>query len=131
MQPVLAAHLEQVLVQLEAAVVLLVFLPPQEVLFLRADGSVLQALGVVPGKDELHCAKNHALNSGCLVRKALADAVANGNAAVLQLHHADGDAVHIKDQVGPPFVVALERHLFGDGEVVLFRCFQLIRLTVP
>ena len=36
-QPVLRAHLEQVLVQLEAAVVLLVLLPLQEVLLRRAD----------------------------------------------------------------------------------------------
>ena len=46
-----AAHLEQVLVQLEAAVVRLVLLPLQEVLLRRADGAVLQPLGVVAGED--------------------------------------------------------------------------------
>ena len=43
------------------------------------------------------------------------------DAAVLQLQHADGDAVDVEHQVGPPLVVALERHLLGDGEVVLLR----------
>ena len=84
-QPVLVAHLEQILVQLEAAVVLLVFLPLQEILFRRADGAVLQALGVVAGEDELHRAEEPGVELRLLVGQVLADAVANADAAVLQL----------------------------------------------
>ena len=76
-QPLLAAHLEQVLVQLEAAVVLLVLLPRQEILLRRADGAVAQPLGVVAGKDELHSAEEPFVELGSLVGDALADAVAN------------------------------------------------------
>ena len=120
-QPVLAAHLEQILVQLEAAVVLLVFLPLQEILLRRADGAVLQALGVVAGEDELHGAEEPRVELRLLVGKALPDAVADGDAAVLQFEHADGDAVHIQHEVGPPLVVAVQRDFLGDGEVVLLR----------
>ena len=120
-QPVLAAHLEQVLVQLEAAVVRFVLLPLQEILLRRADGAVLQALGIVAGEDELHGAEEPLVELGLLVGKVLPDAVADGDAAVLQLQHADGDAVDIEHEVRPPLVVALERHLLGDGKVVLLR----------
>ena len=117
----LLAHLEQILVQLEAAVVLLVLLPLQEVLLRRADGAVLQPLGVVAGEDELHGAEEPRVELRLLVGEVLADAVADGDAAVLQLQHADGDAVDVEHEVGPPLVVALERHFLGDGEVVLLR----------
>ena len=53
-QPILGAHLEQVFVELESGVVGLVFLPLQEVLLLGLDGAVLQTLGVVAGKHQLH-----------------------------------------------------------------------------
>ncbi len=76
-QPVLAAHLEQVLVQLEAAVVRFVFLPLQEVLLRRADGAVPQPLGVVAGEDELHGGEEPLVELRLLVREALADAVAD------------------------------------------------------
>ena len=56
-QPLLGAHFEQVFVQLEAGVVLLIFLPAQEILFLGAYGPVLQALRIVTGKKELHGAE--------------------------------------------------------------------------
>ena len=35
--------------------------------------------------------------------------------------HADGDAVDVEHQVGPPLVVAVQGDLLGDGEVVLLR----------
>ena len=105
-QPVLAAHLEQVLVELEAAVVRLVLLPFEEILLLRADGAVLQPLGVVAGEDELHGAEEPRVELGLLVGEVLADAVADGDAAVLQFQHPDGDAVDVEHEVGPPLVVA-------------------------
>ncbi len=42
-------------------------------------------------------------------------------AAVLQLQHAHGQAVDVEHQIGPALVVALERHLLGNREVVLAR----------
>ena len=71
-QPVLRAHLEQILVELEAAVVRLVFLPLQEVLLRRADGAVLQPLGVVAGEDELHRAEEPLVELRLLVGEASA-----------------------------------------------------------
>ena len=53
-EPLLAAHLEQILVELEARVVRLVFLPLEEILLGRSDRPVAQALGIVPGEDDLH-----------------------------------------------------------------------------
>ena len=97
----------------------LVLLPLEEILLRRADGAVLQPLGVVAGEDELHRAEEPGVELRLLVGEALADAVADGDAAVLQFQHADGDAVDIEHEVGPPLVVALERHFLGDGEVVL------------
>jgi hypothetical protein len=64
---------------------------------------------------------NQALNSGCWVREALPDAVADAPTAVLQLQHADGDAMHRQHEVRPPLLVALEHHLLDDGAVVLRR----------
>ena len=118
-EPVLPAHLEKVLVQLEAAIVLLVLLPFQEVLLLRTDRAVLQALRVVAGEDELHGAEKPRMEHRRLVRQALPDAIADGDAAVLQLQHADGDAVDVEHEVRASLVVAGERHFLGDGEVVL------------
>ena len=98
-----------------------VLLPLQEILLRRADGAVLQPLGVVAGEDELHGAEEPRVELRLLVGKALADAVADGDAAVLQFQHADGDAVDIQHEVGPPLVVAVQRDFLGDGEVVLLR----------
>jgi hypothetical protein len=117
-QPALVAHLEQILVQLEAAVVRLVLLPLEEILFRRADGAVLQPLGIVAGKDELHRREEPGIKRRLLVREALPDAVADGDAAVLEFQHADGDAVYVKNNIGAPLMVTLERYLLGDGEVV-------------
>ena len=98
-----------------------VLLPLQEIFLLRADGAVLQPLGVVAGEDELHGAEEPLVELRLLVGEALPDAVADGDAAVLQFQHADGDAVDIEHDVGPPLMVALERDFLGDGEVVLLR----------
>ena len=127
-QPLLGAHLEQVLVQLEAAVVRLVFLPLQEILLRGADGAVLQPLGVVAREDELHRAEEPRVELRLLVGEVLPDAVADGDAAVLQLDHADGDAVDVEHEVGPPLVVAAQRHFLGDGEVVLLRLLPVDEL---
>ncbi len=95
-----------------------VFLPRQEVLFLGADRAVPQAFGIVAGEHELDRAEEPLVEFGLLVGEALPDAVADADAAVLQLDHADGDAVDVQHQIGPALVAALQRDFFGDGEVV-------------
>src|ERR1019366_6235829 len=105
-QSILGAHLQQIFVQLEAAVVLLVLFPPQKVFLRRPHSAILQALGVVAGKNELHCAKEALIELRLLVGKALPDAVADADAAILQFQYSDGDAVHIQHQVRPPLMIA-------------------------
>jgi hypothetical protein len=73
----------------------------------RADGAVLQTLGIVAGEDELHRAEEPLVELRLLVGEVLADAVADGDAAVLQFDHADGDAVDVEHQIGPALVPAL------------------------
>ena len=118
-EPVLAAHLEQVLVELGARIIVLVFLPPQEVLLFGLDGPEGQTLGVVSGENELDGPEEPLVEFGSLVGQVLPDAVPDGDAAVLEFDHTEGDPVHVKDQVGTALAVALEGDLFGDGEVVL------------
>jgi hypothetical protein len=99
-QPRLGAHLQQVLVELEAAVVGLVFLPLQEVLLRRADGAVLQPLGVVARKDELHRAEEPGVELGCWFDRFWRMPSPMDDAAVLQLEHAHRDAVDVQHEVG-------------------------------
>ena len=94
-QPLFGAHLEEVFVQLEAGVVLFVFLPPQVILLLRAEGAILQSFGIIARENELNGAEKGRVELRLLVGNILADAVTDRDAAVLQLQHPDGDAVHI------------------------------------
>ena len=41
--------------------------------------------------------------------------------AALEFDHGDGDAVEVKDEVGPPLVAAAQGHFLGEREVVLLR----------
>ena len=96
-----------------------------------ADRAVVQALGVVAGEDDLHGGEEPFVEFRLLVGEVLPDAVADAHAAVLQFDDADGDAVHISTMSGRRSWLALERHFFGDGEVVLRRArAQLMRWTV-
>ena len=117
----LFAQFEQVFVQLEAGVVLLVFLPGQEILFPGADRAIFQAFAVVPGKDELDGAEKPGVELRLLVGQVLADAIADADAAVFEFQHADGEAVDIQHQIGAALIPAMQGDFFGEGEVVLFR----------
>ena len=61
----------------------------------------------LPAKTNCTVLKNHSLNSGCWLERLWRMPSPMLIAAVLQLQHADGDAVHIQHEVGPPLVVAL------------------------
>ena len=103
-EPFLPAHLEQVLVDLVAGVVLLVLLPFEEVFFWREDRAVLQSLRVVPSEDDLHSAEETGVELRLLVGKQLADAVADAHRA------------------------AFERHFLGDCEIVFLRVLPVKEL---
>ena len=83
-EPLLAAHLEQILVELEAGVVRLVLLPLEEILLRRSDRAVAQALGIVAGEDDLHRGEEPLVELPLLVGEQLPDAVADGDVAVLE-----------------------------------------------
>src|SRR5690606_15906303 len=112
-QPFLAAELRKILVELVAVVLLLVLLPLQEVFRLRADSPVLQPLGVIAGKNELDRGEEPFIELRPLIGKALAEALADADAAVLQLQDADGDAIHIQNEIGPALMPAPVVHFLG------------------
>ena len=111
-QALLAAQLAQILVQLVAAVVRLVFLPRQKVFGGRANGAVLQPFGVIARQNQLHRAEKPLVKLRLLVGEVLAHPIANAHAAVFQLQHAHGNAVHIQHHVRP----ALQRIAFFEGD---------------
>ena len=120
-EPFLAAHLEKILVELEARVVRLVLLPFEEILLGRSDRPVAQAFGIVPGEDDLHRAKEPLVELPLLIGEQLPDAVADGDVAVLEFDDRHRDAVDVEHEVGSPLVVAAQGHFLGNGEIVLLR----------
>ena len=127
-QPLLIAHLEQVFIQLVAAVVRLVLFPLQKIFFLCLDRAVLHPLGIITRKDKLYRAEKPLVEFRLLVGNVLADAITYRNAAVLQLQHTHSDAVNVKHQVRSPFVVAVQGHLLGNGKIILRRAVPVNQL---
>jgi hypothetical protein len=48
-----------------------------------------------------------------LIGTGLTDAVADGDGASFQLQHADGYAIDVEHDIGPPLLIAFEGYLFG------------------
>jgi hypothetical protein len=96
-------------------------LPRYEELLRRPGRPVAEPLRVAPRKDELDRGEEALVEDLLLVRDELAHAVADLHRAALELDHGHGEAVHVEDEVRSPLVAAPERHLLGQGEVVLFR----------
>ena len=119
-QPSFMAELQQVLIQFEAAIVLFVLFPLQKEFFLRADRAVLEPFGIVPGEYELNCAEEPLVELWELVREVLTDSVANGDTAVLQFQHSDGDAVDIQHQIGATLQTTFQRDFLDDNKVIFF-----------
>ena len=121
-QALLVAQLAQILVQLVAAVVGLVFLPGQKVFGRRANGAVLQPFGIIARQNQLHGAEKPLVKLRLLVGEVLAHPIANAHAAVFQLQHAHGNAVHIQHHVRPALqrIAFFQRHLLHHGKVVFF-----------
>ena len=95
------------------------FLPAPPVLLRRLDHAVAQPLGVVARHHELHGGEERLDELLLLAVEVLADALGNRHRGALQLQHAQGDAVDIEHHVGPLGVLPGDRHLLGDGEVVV------------
>ena len=54
-----------------------------------------------------------------LIGNELTHAVGNFHGAALQLDHADGDAVQVKDQVRPALVTPAQGHFLGQCKVIV------------
>ena len=119
-QSVLATDLDQVFVELEAAVIGFIFLPAEEVLLWRLDGPVAQPFRIVASQHELIGGEEPGVEFRLLIGQVLADAITNAHAAALEFDNADRDAVHIQRQTGPPLLIPFEGDLLSYGEVVGF-----------
>jgi len=113
-QPRLVAHLKQVLVDLEATVVLFILFPREEILLFGANGAVLQAFGIVAGEDDLHRGEKPLVELLLLIGEELADAVADGGMAVLQLDLSDAPVLMFRNAGSGALNVVYRR---GDGNV--------------
>src|SRR5262249_13219420 len=127
-EPLLAAHLEQILVELEAGVVRLVFLPLEEIFLFRADGPVAQPLRIIASEDDLHGVEKPLIELGLLIGEQLPDAIANGNAAALKFNHSHCYAVDVEHEVGTAFITASQGDFLRNGEVILLRLFPIDKL---
>ena len=128
-KPLLVAHLQQILIQLEARVIFLILLPLEVILFRRPNGAVLESLTVIPRKEILHRAVEPLIEFLGLVGNILAHAITNRHATVLELNHTHRNAIEVKHHVGPALVVALEGHLLGHGKVVCLRLLPVNELN--
>src|SRR6267378_2743581 len=114
---------------------LFVFLPPQVILLLRAEGAILQSFGIIARENELNGAEKGRVEFRLLVGNILADAVTDRDAAVLQFQHPDGDAVHIHHISGrrsrlPKSVTSSARaKSFFSGSAQLMR--WTVSVTLP
>lgn len=95
------------------------FFPGEVVLFGGFDSAVAQALGVVTGHHQLNGGEEGLDELFFLVVEVLADAFFDGDAALFQFQHTEGDAVDIEHDVGPFVVGAFDGDFFGNGEVVV------------
>lgn len=81
----LIAEFEQIFVEFVVGILLFVFFPGEEVFLFGADGAVAKSFGIIASKDELDGAEEGLNKFGLLVNEALADAIANGDAAIFKL----------------------------------------------
>ena len=120
-QPLLAAQLAQFPQQrvIPRGWVGFSFLPTQPVLLPRFNHAVAQPLGVVARHHELHRGKKRLDERLLLVVEILADTLGHRYRRTLQLQHAQGEAVDVEHEVGPLGILLGNRHLLGEGEVVV------------
>src|SRR5713101_4129632 len=82
-KPLFVADFEQILVELEARVVLFIFLPFQEIFLGCSDCSVAQTFGIVSGENDLHRAEEPAVEAILLIGKNLQESGADRDVAIL------------------------------------------------
>ena len=120
-EPLLAAELSQLQEQgiVAGGRVSVVLLPAQPILLRRLDHAVTQPLGFVSRHHELHGRKERPGELGLLAVEVLANALGDRHRGALQLQHAESDAVDVEHEVRTLGVPAGDRHLFGNGEIVV------------
>jgi len=74
--------------------------------------------------------KNPFVEDLLLVGDELAHPVGDLHRAALEFQHDDGDAVQVENKVGPAFVAASQRHLLGEGKVVVLRVFPIHQMDL-
>lgn len=126
-EAIFGTHLEQGTVQ---RVRLARLLPLEPVLLRSIDHTVTQTLDVIAREQELDGCEERANEVLLLVADVLADAFADADPGTLQLNDAQSDAVDVEHDVGPLGVLASDRDLLGDHEMVGLRVAQSIGQTV-
>ena len=89
-----------------------------EVMSATSNRPVTQPLGVVSCEDDLDGTEEPLVKLARLVGEELTDAFADADGTAFELDDAQGEAVHVENQIRPPLVSAAKGHLLGDGEVV-------------
>ena len=106
------------------AVIRVFFAPRQPVFFLRADHAIAQPLGIIARHDHLHGGEKPLDEHRLLIVEVLTDAFGHRHGRAFQFQHAQRDPVDINHHVralAKTLAVRcarLDRHLFGDGEMV-------------
>ena len=100
------------------AIVGFVFLPAEKIFLWRLDGAVAKTFRVVAGEHKLVGGKEPGIELWLLIRKILADAIANAHTAALELDHADGNAIDIDNEVWTPLLWPFESYFLGYGKII-------------
>ena len=105
------------------------FHPLHPVLFRRERGRVFQPFRFVAGHQQLRGGEEGRDFALLLVAVVLADALRHAHVRLLQLDHAERDAVHPDHHIGPPVAVcgnlAPYCHFLGDGKGVFERIYPV------
>ena len=65
------------------------------------------------------------MNSFFWLSRSLADALGHRHRGALQLQHAQSDPVDVEHEVRPLGVLPGNRHLLGDGKIVVIGAFPI------
>jgi hypothetical protein len=92
-----------------------------EELLARRHRAVAKALGIAAREQQLRRREEWKVEDLLLVGDELANAVGDLNRGAFEFDHRHGDAVQVKDDIGPALIAAVERHLLGERAIVSLR----------
>ena len=95
--------------------------PLQIVFLVSFNGAVAHALSIVARHHQLHGGEEVTDKILLLVIQVLVDTFRDRDGRAFELNHAKGNAVDIEHQIRSFLMLALDRHLFGNGKVVGLR----------